>query len=179
METVTITENEVLTIRTTRGELEYFREWDNTEGSIVMLNPQTIERYKEIRSGHPDCDEYGVFFAFSEEQFDRAVERLTKAGKIDGSSKLQYHPHISGLYGTKESIFAYLKFYMERDKRIPTDCDPQEVYFYEYNNHECMYDWDGDAEAINIIIDYWGADVARTIKRYNAAKTIEQITKEK
>lgn len=177
METTTMTQEKVLTVNTTRGELKYYRDWDNSEGGIVMLNPQTIERYKEIRNGHPDCDEYGVFFAFSREQFDEAVERLTKAGKIDEGSQIQYHPHVSGLYGTREAIRAYLDYYMNRNKAIPTDCDPQEVYFYEYNNHESMYDWDGDLEAMRLVIRYWGVDVAKKIKRYNAAKTVEQITK--
>jgi len=175
----TATKENVLRIQTTKGELNYYRDWDNYEGGIVMLNPQTIGRYKEIKNGHPNCDELGVFFAFGKKQFDEAVERLTKLGKITANTKLMYHPHINGLHGTQEGIDAFLDFYNGRNKHIPTECDPQEVYFYEYNNHESMYAWDGDVEAIKLIIEYWGVDVAKTIQRYNAAKTIEQITEEK
>jgi len=175
----TATKEKVLTIQTSKGELRYYRDWDNYEGGIVMLNPQTIKRYKDIRNGHPNCDELGVFFAFSEEQFNAAIERLTKLGKIDDDTEIRYVKGLSGLYGSDKGIDTFLDFYKGRDKAIPTDCDPQEVYFYEFNNHECMLAWDGDVEAIKLIIEYWGVDVARTIKRYNAAKTIEQITKEK
>jgi len=173
----TVTKEKVLTIQTTKGELRYYRDWDNYEGGIVMLNPRTIDRYKQIKNEHPDTDEYGVFFAFSREQAAKGVKRLTELGKITDKTEIQYHPHVSGLYGTSEGITAFLEAYENRDKAIPQECDPQEVYFYEYNNHESMYAWDGDVEAIKLIIEYWGVDVARTIKRYNAAKTIEQITK--
>jgi len=90
---------------------------------------------------------------------------------------VQYHPHISGLYGTNEGITAFLEAYENRDKAIPQECDPQEVYFYEYNNHECMLAWDGDLEAIRLVIDYFGEETARKIVRYEACKSIDQITK--
>jgi len=173
------TEEKVLTMQTSKGELKYYRDWDNYEGGIVMLNPQTIDRYKQIKNEHPNADEYGVFFAFSKKQFKEGYEHLIETGKISAGAKVQYHPHISGLYGTNEGITAFLEAYENRDKAIPQECDPQEVYFYEYNNHESMYAWGGDVEAIKLIIEYWGVDVAKTIQRYNAAKTIEQITKEK
>lgn len=69
-------------------------------------------------------------------------------------------------------------FTQDTKHRIKNECDPQEVYFYEYNNHECMISWDGDLEAIRLIIDTWGKDVAATIKRYNANSSIEDIAKE-
>jgi len=175
----TITEEKVLTIQTTKGELRYYRDWDNYEGGIVMENPQTIDRYKQIKNEHPNADDYGVFFAFSKKQFKEAVDRLTESGRIREDAKIYYHEHISGLYGTQSGITRFLEAYENRDKVIQQECDPQEVYFYEYNNHESMYAWDGDVEAIKLIIEYWGVDVAKTIQRYNAAKTIEQITKEK
>lgn len=172
-----ITKEKVLTIKTTVGELKYFRDWDNTEGGIVMLNPQTIKRYKEIQNQHPDCDDYGVWFAFNREQYDKGFNHVKLIGKIDENSKIQYCS--SGLYGTHEGITAFFDFYENRDNKITEECDPQEVYFYEYNNHECMYDWDGDREALKLIIEYFGVEAAKAIKRYNAAKTIEQIIKNK
>lgn len=174
MET-TVTSDKVLTIQTTKGELQYYRDWNNWEGGIRMLNPQTIKRYIEIRKGEPNCDELGVFFAFSNKQFDEAIERLTKLGKITDKTEIKYVKGFSGLYGTDEGLTAFYDFYHNREKAIPTDCDPQEVYFYEYNNHESMYAWDGDVEAMKIVIKYWGVDVAKTIKRYNASKSISQI----
>ena len=38
-----------------------------------------------------------------------------------------------------------------------------------------MYNWDGDEEAIKIIMQYWGEDVARTIRRVRPMYSIEEI----
>lgn len=156
---------EIKTVATSRGELQYYRDW-NMEGSIVMLNPQTIDRYIEIRSGHPDIEHFGCFFAFSNEQYGQNLAAAIRAGRIKENEKLYYHPTVSGLHGTAEGIAAFLKAYDDRDAAIPIECDPQEIYFYEWNNHETMYSWDGDAEAIRIIISYFGTDVARALHRF-------------
>lgn len=85
----------------------------------------------------------------------------------------------TGTFGTDAGLDAFFNFYKESRSAIPRECDPQEVYFYEYNNYESMYAWDGDLEAIKIIISYWGADVAHNIKRYNASKSIDDIINNK
>ena len=40
-------EKDIKTVKTTRGELRYYRDWGNYDGGIVMLNAQTIDRYKD------------------------------------------------------------------------------------------------------------------------------------
>jgi len=172
-------EIKIKTIKTTRGELRYYRDWDNYEGGIVMENPQTLDRYKQIKNEHPNADDYGVFFAFSKKQFKEAVDCLTESGKIREDAKIYYHEHISGLYGTQSGITRFLEAYENRDKAIPQECDPQEIYFYEFNNHECMLAWDGDLEAIKLIIDYFGIDAARKLVRFEASKSIDDIIKNK
>lgn len=164
---------------TTGNNLRYYRDWENCDGGVVMENAKTIKRYIEIKNQHPDCDALGVFFAFGREQFDEAIERLTKLGKITDKSEIKYVSGFCGLYGTNDGLDAYFNFYTNRDKAIPTNCDPQEVYFYEYNNHESMYAWDGDLEAIKLIIAYWGADVAKSLIRFDASKSIDEIVKSK
>lgn len=159
---------EIKTIKTSRGELCYYRDWDNAEGAIVMLNPQTIERYKAIKETHHDADAIGVFFAFSDKQFNENRQKLIDLGTLAPDAKIKYHPSISGLYGTDESIGNFLAAYDDRAKLIPEECDPQEVYFYEWNNHETMYSWDGDAEAIKIILEYFGMEAAVSITRFDA-----------
>lgn len=153
----------IKTIQTTKGNLEYYIDWEVTEGSVVMLNPQTIRFYQKTKDTHPDADEYGIFFAFNREQFDKGYKHLVELGFIKDGDKIQ----VSGMgaYGTKESLDAFYDFYRNRDKLIPEKCDPQEVYFYEYNNYECMYAWDGDKDAYNTIVDIWGEDVAKRIIR--------------
>lgn len=51
-------EKDIKTVKTTRGELRYYRDWGNYDGGVVMLNAQTIDRYKAIKNEHPDADQY-------------------------------------------------------------------------------------------------------------------------
>lgn len=156
--------HEIQTVKTTKGELSYYRDWDNYEGGVVMLNAQTVDRYRQIKDTHPDADKYGVFFAFSNKQFAEGYKHLVELGHIkDGDKILQDKD--SGAFGTKEGLEGFFGFYDNNLAAIPKECDPQEVYFYEYNNHECMFSWDGDLEAIRIIRRYWGDDIAQQIKR--------------
>lgn len=168
-------EKDIKVINTTKGELRYYRDWKNFDGGIVMMNDQTVKRYREIKDQHPDADKCGVFFAFSNEQFNEGYKHLIELGHIKDGDKIVRG--VAGAFGTNEGLDKFFKFYEDRDKPIKEECDPQEVYFYEYNNHESMIAWDGDLEAIKIIIDIWGADIARNIKRYNASMTVEQITR--
>lgn len=170
-------EKDIQTIKTTRGELRYYRDWSNYEGGIVMQNAQTIKRYREIQDQHPDADKCGVFFAFSNQQFSEGYKHLVELGHINDGDKV-FRSSL-GAFGTKDGLDKFYGFYENRDKDIPTECDPQEVYFYEYNNHECMMGWDGDLEAIKIIISLWGADVARKIKRFDATRSVSDICRGK
>lgn len=165
---------DIVTIQTTKGELQYFRDWDNMEGGINMINPVTVDRYLEIKHMHPDADQCGVFFAFSNSQFKEGYDHLVELGHIQKGDKV-VQTGIGGMFGTKEGIDKFLDFYEDRNKDVVAECDPQEVYFYEYNNHESMIAWDGDLEAIKIIIDIFGADVARKITRYNASMSVDNI----
>lgn len=156
-------EKNIKTVQTAHGELRYYRDWDNYEGGVVMLNPQTLDRYREIINAHPSTDNYACFFAFGQEQFDQNLAEAISAGRIKEGEKIYSHP--AGLYGTHEGITSFLTWYENRDKAIPIECDPQEVYFYEYNNHECMFSWDGDKDAFNLVVAYFGEDVAAKIVR--------------
>ena len=154
-------EKDIKTMQTTKGELQYYRDWER-EGHIVMINPQTTDLYDQLRyNSHPDINEYGVFWAFIEEQFDKGYKRLVKDGFIKDGDKIYQTRH--ALYGSKESLDNFFKFYKQVDEQIKENCDPQEVYFYEYNNFECMFS--GDEQAYNTIVELWGTDVAKTIKR--------------
>lgn len=94
------------------------------------------------------------------ESYDRQVE----LGHIKDGDKICQDKD-TGAFGTKDGLAAFFKFYDDSRAAIPKECDPQEVYFYEYNNHECMIAWDGDKEAYDLIVGYWGEEVAKTIER--------------
>lgn len=155
---------DIKTVKTMRGELRYYLDWDNYDGGIVMLNAQTINRYKAIKNEHPNADKYGVFFAFSREQFAKGYKHLIELGHIKDGDKICQDKD-TGACGTKDGLAAFFKFYDDSRAAIPKECDPQEVYFYEYNNHECMLAWDGDKDAYDLIVGYWGEEVASKIVR--------------
>lgn len=131
-------------------------------GAIRMINPKTINRYHELKAEQPKSENYGVFFAFSEEQFEKGRKSLVSRGYLKEGEKVCSAG--MGMYGTQSEIERYLDFYAERSKKITAECDPQEVYFYEWNNHECMISYDDD-EVVKIIIGYFGKDAAHKLHR--------------
>ena len=149
-------------VSTAHGELQWYRDWDR-DGAITMLNPKTIALYRELKYGanaHPACEDYDVFFAFSDQQF---AEGLKKIRPLRDGEKLVSAG--AGLYGTRDGVERFIAAYDARDKKIKKECDPQEVYFHEYNNHESMLSWDGDAEPFKIIKKIWGNKIASKITR--------------
>lgn len=165
-------EKEIQSVKTTKGVLNYYRDWERYEGGICMLNPQTINRYRELRTEQSNVNvyKYDVFFAFSNTQF---AEGLKKIRPLKEGEKLVSIG--GGGYGTRDGAKRLFEFYEEVDAKIKAECDPQEVYFYEYNNHESMIGWDGDTEAIKIIVAIWDEDVARNLKRYNATMSADNL----
>lgn len=135
----------------------------------------TLKRYRELCDQHPDSRQYGVFFAFGDKQMAEGVKSLINRGYIAEGEQSKICSCRSGLYGLPSEVERFLGFYRERRKRIAEECDPYEVYCYEYNNHECGISTDGDLEAIDLVISYWGADVARTIRRDSAQYSIESL----
>lgn len=139
-------------------------QYEHTDtGGIRMLNAKTIDRYHELRNEQPDTDKYGVFFAFTEKDLIEGRQRLIDKGYMKEGEKVKRAG--MGLYGTSEEIHRYLAFYDERAKKITEECNPQEVYFYECNNHECMLTHDDD-QVVKIIAEYFGKEAAHKIVRH-------------
>lgn len=116
----------------------------------------TIGNYIKIKDTYPEMRK--CFYAFNEKQLD---EGRAKAG-IALDEKI-YH-YGAGLCGTREGVTEYLKGIDEIIARIPKECDPQEVYDYEYENHECGYIGE-DTEAIKLVVSYFGEEIAKTVTR--------------
>ena len=66
------------------------------------------------------------------------------------------------------------KFYEKQRKRIADECNPQDAYNYEWNNHECMITYD-DEDTIRIVVDYFGVEAAKTVKRKYGYTRIEEL----
>jgi len=141
-------------------------------GSIFMVEPKTISRFHELHNQQPDADKYGVFFAFSKEQFKKGYDSMVRRGYIKDGDKIKEGP--LGMYGTEDEIHRFYEFYEERNKKIAQECDPQEVYFYEWNNHEVCISCDDD-EAMRCIIDYFGKEAAHKVERVYAGTPINVL----
>jgi hypothetical protein len=115
-------------------------------------------KYREILNEEIDCYEYNCFFAFSDKQ---VLEGMKKASISEGE---KLYSDGGGLHGTKEGLRRYFTAIKEKEARIAKECNPQEVYDYEFANHECGYVCD-DEEAIRIAVHYFGKEVAKKIER--------------
>lgn len=152
------------------GRLQVWADWEN-DGMLRWKGDRTLKRYRQIceERNHMDVGKFQCFFAFSEKQLKEGLERLA----LPEGEKLVRTGY--GLFGTREGMDRLHEEYARLRKRIVEECDAQEVYLYEYNNHECCIDWDGDENAIKLIIDYWGAETARNIMRCNALRKVDEI----
>ena len=129
---------------------------------------KTIETYKKIRETYPEMEK--CFFSFNQQQFE--VGKI-EAGISDNEKVYPYNGG-GGLFGTREGMDNYISRLDAISARIPKECDPQEVYDYEYDNHDCCFMFD-DYDAIKIVTIYFGEDIAKTIKRRNAITDIDKL----
>ena len=66
--------------------LQFYQNWEKSEGGISMNNAKTIDRYIELKNEHPDSKKYPVFFAFSNEQFAEGRKGLVERGLMTEDS---------------------------------------------------------------------------------------------
>lgn len=141
------------------------QDWDR-EGALIMQNALTVSHYKELRDSQSKMlpsEEEGIFFAFDEYGFKEGLKRINKHKQEGDVLRRSF----GGMFGFERCFRAWNERIHKIDAQIAEECDPQEVYCYEWNNHECMYDWEGDTNAFNIIRDIFGEEIAGTIKRWN------------
>lgn len=149
-----------------------FTEDPNNYGVLTWKNDKTLKYYKALCKERDmvDMKKYDCFFAFTNEGFARGLKSIRPLREGEKLSALGY-----GCYGTKDGAKRLFKFYDEINDRIKKMCDPQEVYVYEYNNHECCIASDGDAPAIRLIAEIWGKETACKMLRKNAYSSVEQL----
>jgi len=149
--------------------LKHHRDWDR-DGVIRMENVQTLKRYHQLNEEayNVNLADFDCFWAYDQKQFDEGLARI-------GKPKDKIYRYGNGLFGTHDGFMRYMDYLDKKNERIKEECDPQEVYFDEFNNHECMLDWDGDTAAIELMMDIFGDEVAKSLKRYNMKYSYEQL----
>lgn len=152
------------------------RDFEN-DGILRIIGASTLVTFKKLYQELTEFryEDFGIFVAYTKEQFKNHYDALIKEGRIrEGEELVKSSDYI---FGTKAG-FKKLDEYLTRVKdRIKAECDPQEVYWYEYNNGECFLSWDGDAYAIKQIIHFFGIDAARNIRRISAEYSIDELLK--
>lgn len=153
------------------------QDWDN-DGFLRITGAETLARYHELlqKQSSIPVTEYGVFFAFSNEQFEEGYKGLVKRGLIQDGDRIKRFGN--GAFGTLEGMKHWVREAAAIDAQIRTECDPYEVYLDEYNNHECCIDWDGDDRAVEKVLALFGMDAtvaAITGRRMRVCHTVEEI----
>ena len=157
--------------------LQVKQDWNN-DGFLRITGARTINHYLELqqRQSEIPVNEYGLFFAFSQEQFDEGYKGLVKRGLIQDGDKVKRFGQ--GCFGTLEVIKRWMAESSAIDAQIAQECDPYEVYLEEYNNYECCIDWDGDQRAVERVIALFGLERTKEAlwgKRFRAHGTIDEI----
>ena len=146
------------------------QDWDN-DGYLIIKGARTIKRFNELRdkSSKVDVKKFRCFFALSDKQFEEGIKEIG----LGDDEKVVRGP--AGLFGVRDGMDRLFEEWRKIDEEIKRECDPQEIYYYEYNNYECCIDWDGDERALKYIINMWGIETARKIRRLNALHGVDEI----
>ena len=142
--------------------------WEH-DGMLDIHDDQTLNTYQSIRNEQYHHEHPETCWEFSD--IKRVIAKLKPLLK-EGEKIIQF---ANGGFATPKGLEMMKAYWQSIDERIRKECDPQEVYYYEYNNHESCINMEGDTDAIQIILDIYGADVARSIKRYSKHMTIDQL----
>lgn len=160
--------NDLSELREEEGKLYVCRRYDSgCDGNLWYKGDTTIDHYIELCEQRSKEKHPGIFFAYNDEQLVAGFKSLgydihdkeSWKGKV-----FSYCETYAGMFGTHDGMEAMLKKMAEYEKKIVEECDPQEIYIYEYNNHECHYS--GDQYVYDLMCDYFGKDIAQQIKRF-------------
>lgn len=151
--------------------------WDH-DGHLTITGEGTLKRYNELKEQQRtvSLEKLGLFAAFNYEQFEEGYNKLVELGHIKDGDKV-YHL-FAGCYGSKKGCDRLIAFYEDINKSIRSECDPQEVYYHEYNDYECCIAHNGDYDAMKQIILTFGEEAARKIKRFNPTIPLDKIIKD-
>lgn len=159
-----------------KGTVQVTQDWSN-DGFLRISGDQTLQRYQQLNDQlyRLDLPALGIFCAFSTEQFKAGLADIKARGLFKEGDKLQ---QAAGCFGTAESWQRYDTAVQGIKAQIKAECDPYEVYLYEYNNYECCIDWDGDDRAVEAVLKIWGLEETAAAlygRRIRSNSTIGEI----
>lgn len=125
------------------------------DGFLVITGAKTIDRYKQLTDMQCSFTHPEMKYAFGAEERAKIIRELY--AKCKEGEKVQLSRY--GMIATPAAVKAWNELFISTTQAIHDECDPQEVYCYEYNNHESFINWDGDEEPLRIVRSIWGEDV--------------------
>lgn len=157
---------------TVESAFEFKPDYDHYDGMLSYKNAKTIDRYVELvnEESNVDISKFDMFVAFTVKGFKEEAKKIRPLKKGE-----KYVSIGGGIFGTRDGVDKYFDFLKSIDKKIAAECDPEEVYVYEYNNYESAIAYDGDMDAIKTVASYFGWDVAKKIKRFTAYHSFEEM----
>lgn len=151
----------------------FWQDWDKYDGSISWEGAKTLTLYRELKDGFSnskDLTAYDMFAAFTDKQFEdgkASIRPLREGEKLVSLG--------CGVFGTRDGIAKYDQECIALNKRIAEECEPQEIYCWEFNNHESMISYDGDKEAVLIVADLFGWSACQGLKRFSAYYSLAEL----
>lgn len=107
--------------------------------------------YGEIKTKHSNAyneimERAGVFWAFSNEQFEKGLKKVRESGKLSEGEKVARIP--GGGFCPSKNIDKMLAEMKEADKTRAKELKEmrelkEKAILYELNNHECFYRGEG------------------------------------
>lgn len=91
-------------------------------------------------------NELGVFFAFSNEQFEEGLIKVRKNGILNKGEKLTRFSNLNGMFApsknAKEVVERLKKIQIEGRKKDIAENGKEKIIERELHNHECFYTGD-------------------------------------
>ena len=137
------------------------------DGQLIIYGAKTLGRYKELTSRFNKCDSkvFEMVCGYDAKDVKSAKKAFEK--KVRKLGKGEYLTYFGcGAFATKEGYTKWKEYVNETCDMISRECDPQEVYYYEYRALMTIEE-NCDKYAIGVVKNYFGEEVAKTVKRLN------------
>ena len=135
------------------------------DGHLIIDGAKTLGRYKELTSRFNKCDSkvFEMVCGYDAKDVKSAKKAFEK--KVRKLGKGEYLTYFGcGAFATKEGYTKGKEYVNATCDMISRECDQQEVYYYEYIALMTIEE-NCDKYAFGVVKEYFGSEVAKTVKR--------------
>lgn len=157
----------------TASGFTFWQDWDDYDGMLSWEGARTLDKYRELKDGfnsRKDLKAYDMFAAFNDSQFEKGMASIRPLREGEKLVTIGM-----GVYGTRDGVDRYMQDCRAMNRRIAEECDPQEIYCMEYNDHESMISWEGDREAVLAVAGLFGWEACKRLTRFSACHTLTEL----